>query len=74
MWPLLTGLAIGFLVGREVGNSRGSGGGETAAVVAQGRGRHQDAGEGLQGRERVSGGLDQVQPIGRRSPPSASRT
>ena len=32
MWPLLTGLAIGFLVGREVGTTRGSGG-ESAAVV-----------------------------------------
>jgi protein-disulfide isomerase len=35
VWPLLTGLAIGFLVGREVGNNRGSGGGETAAVVGK---------------------------------------
>jgi protein-disulfide isomerase len=35
VWPLLTGLAIGFLVGREVGNHRGTeGGGETAAAVA----------------------------------------
>ena len=33
VWPLLTGLAIGFLVGREVGTTRGSGGGESAAVV-----------------------------------------
>src|SRR6185295_5241594 len=33
VWPLLTGLAIGFLVGREVGNHRGSEGGETAAAV-----------------------------------------
>jgi protein-disulfide isomerase len=32
VWPLLTGLAIGFLVGREVGNHRGSGG-ETAEVA-----------------------------------------
>src|SRR3954453_16055720 len=32
VWPLLTGLAIGFLVGREVGNHRG-GGGETADVA-----------------------------------------
>jgi len=32
VWPLLTGLAIGFLVGREVGNNRG-GGGETADVA-----------------------------------------
>jgi protein-disulfide isomerase len=36
LWPLLTGLAIGFLVGREVGNNRGSGGGgETAAVTGK---------------------------------------
>src|SRR4051812_37421566 len=33
VWPLLTGLAIGFLVGREVGNHRGGEGGETAAAV-----------------------------------------
>ncbi len=32
VWPLLTGLAIGFLVGREVGNSHG-GGGATAEVA-----------------------------------------
>ena len=32
VWPLLTGLAIGFLVGREVGNHHG-GGGETAEVA-----------------------------------------
>ena len=32
LWPLLTGLAIGFLVGREVGNHRG-GGGETVDVA-----------------------------------------
>jgi protein-disulfide isomerase len=32
VWPLLTGLAIGFLVGREVGNHHG-GGGETADVA-----------------------------------------
>jgi protein-disulfide isomerase len=36
VWPLLTGLAIGFLVGREVGTNRGSGGGsETAAVTGK---------------------------------------
>src|SRR6476620_5296846 len=34
VWPLLTGLAIGFLVGREVGNNRGSGGGSETAAVA----------------------------------------
>jgi hypothetical protein len=35
VWPLLTGLAVGFLVGREVGN-RGSGGsGESAAVTGK---------------------------------------
>jgi protein-disulfide isomerase len=34
IWPLLTGLAIGFLVGKEVGARRGGGeGGETAAVA-----------------------------------------
>jgi protein-disulfide isomerase len=33
VWPLLTGLAIGFLVGREVGTSRGGGGGDSAAVA-----------------------------------------
>jgi hypothetical protein len=35
IWPLLTGLAIGFLVGKEVGNRQGGGGGggETAAAV-----------------------------------------
>jgi protein-disulfide isomerase len=33
VWPLLTGLAIGFLVGREVGNHRSGGGGETAEVA-----------------------------------------
>jgi protein-disulfide isomerase len=33
IWPLLTGLAIGFLVGKEVGSRRGEGGGETAAVA-----------------------------------------
>src|SRR6185503_6214320 len=32
VWPLLTGLAIGFLVGREVGNNRG-GGSESAEVA-----------------------------------------
>jgi protein-disulfide isomerase len=32
VWPLLTGLAIGFLVGREVGNNHG-GGGATAEVA-----------------------------------------
>src|SRR6187551_1217296 len=32
VWPLLTGLAIGFLVGREVGNNRG-GGSQTAEVA-----------------------------------------
>jgi len=34
VWPLLTGLAIGFLVGREVGNNHG-GGGESAAVTGK---------------------------------------
>jgi protein-disulfide isomerase len=34
VWPLLTGLAIGFLVGREVGNNRGSGGSGESAVAA----------------------------------------
>jgi len=33
VWPLLTGLAIGFLVGKEVGSRGGGGGGETAAVA-----------------------------------------
>src|SRR4051812_5501907 len=34
VWPLLTGLAIGFLVGKEVGSRpRGEGGAETAAAV-----------------------------------------
>jgi protein-disulfide isomerase len=32
VWPLLTGLAIGFLVGREVGNNRG-GGSESAEAA-----------------------------------------
>jgi protein-disulfide isomerase len=35
VWPLLTGLAIGFLVGREVGTNRGGGSGETGAVTAK---------------------------------------
>ena len=33
VWPLLTGLAIGFLVGKEVGSHRGGDSGETAAAV-----------------------------------------
>ena len=33
VWPLLTGLAIGFLVGKEVGSRPRGEGGETAAVV-----------------------------------------
>jgi protein-disulfide isomerase len=33
IWPLLTGLAIGFLVGKEVGSHKGGEGGETAAAV-----------------------------------------
>jgi protein-disulfide isomerase len=33
LWPLLTGLAIGFLVGKEVGSHRGGDSGETAAAV-----------------------------------------
>ena len=36
VWPLLTGLAVGFLVGREVGSNHGSGGsGESAAVTGK---------------------------------------
>ena len=38
IWPLLTGLAIGFLVGKEVGARQGGpGGGETAAAVVAGK-------------------------------------
>ncbi|HEY7371916.1 MAG TPA: thioredoxin domain-containing protein [Polyangia bacterium] len=33
LWPLLTGLAIGFLVGKEVGSRHGGETGETAAVA-----------------------------------------
>jgi len=37
IWPLLTGLAIGFLVGKEVGARQGGPGGETAAAVVAGK-------------------------------------
>ncbi|HVZ87802.1 MAG TPA: thioredoxin domain-containing protein [Polyangia bacterium] len=38
IWPLVTGLAVGFLIGRETAtHGSGAGGGETAADVAAGK-------------------------------------
>src|SRR5215813_3338522 len=35
IWPLLTGLAVGFLVGREFPNRHGADGGETAVAAGK---------------------------------------
>ena len=64
IWPLVTGLAVGFLVGRETGNAARAAARRPSRRGRQGErggpGRHQDAGQDLQVRERVPRGVDQV--------------
>ena len=74
IWPLVTGLAVGFLVGREIGGHGRRRGrrDRRGRRQRQGAGRHEDAGQGLQVRERVPGRAGPRQPTWRRSRRSAS--
>ena len=70
--------SVSWSVGRSAGRAARRGGGSRSAAVAGSKAarRHEDAGQDLQGRERVPGGLDQVgrSGHGRQRQRSASRT